>query len=326
MPASQQHEVLRPRHQISPQAYLLDWAMSLSIRPIATLATDSPGAMLAIRKLFRLTGAVIARTPDNVHITPVQTPQVRGEWVCSPQAGSARKVVLYLHGGGYFFGSAAMHRQITWRMSRVLRRPVLAIDYRLAPRHSFEDWRDDAVQAYEYLLARGYAGKDIIISGDSAGGHLTLVLLQTLRDRGLPMPGCGVCISPWTDLSDESASRRTNAWRDPMIPARAVRLLSARLSLNRSPYDPLVSPLHGDFHGLPPLFVLVGSTEVLRDDARRVAVRAQESGVAVRYEEWHRMPHVFPIFAAILPEGRSAFRHIARFVQTLEKPALARVA
>ncbi len=316
-------QVQRPRQSISPQAYLLDWAMSLSIRPIATVATDSPAAMMIVRKLFRLTGAVLERTPGNVHITPVQTPAVRGEWVCAPQATSARQVMLYLHGGGYFFGSASMHRQMTWRMSRVLRRPVLAIDYRLAPRHSFEHWRDDAVQAYEYLLARGYASRDIIVSGDSAGGHLTLVLLQTLRDRGLPLPACGICLSPWTDLSDESASRHSNAWRDPMIPARAVRLLSGRLARDRSPYDPLVSPLHGDFHGLPPLCLLVGSTEVLRDDARRVALRARESGVEVHYEEWHRMPHVFPIFAAVLPEGRSAFRHIARFVQALERRVVA---
>lgn len=321
MPES--HEAVRPRHRISPQGYLLGWAMSLSIRPIASLGTDSPRAMLAIRRIFRLTGAVLARTPDDVHVTPVKTPQVRGEWVCAPQATSARQVMLYLHGGGYFFGSASMHRQITWRMSRELRRPVLAIDYRLAPRHSFEHWRDDAVQAYEFLLARGYASQDIIVGGDSAGGHLTLVLLQTLRDRGLPLPRCGICISPWTDLSDESASRRTNAWRDPMIPARAVKLLAAHLARNRSPYDPLVSPLHGEFHDLPPLYVLVGSTEVLRDDARRMAMRAHESGVSVHYEEWHRMPHVFPIFAAVLPEGRSAFRHAARFVFALERSALA---
>lgn len=310
--------ILRPRERISPQAKILGWTLATTVRPLATMATRSPSAMLGLRRLFRATAGVFARTPEQVLVTSVQAAAVRGEWVYAPEAAGSRQVLLYLHGGGYFFGSAAMHRQITWRMSRALCRPVLAIDYRLAPRHTFEHWRDDAVQAYEHLLARGYRGEDIIIGGDSAGGHLTLVLLQTLRDRGLPLPAAGICLSPWTDLGTGSASITRNAARDPMIPAITLRLLSSYLLQDRDPRDPLVSPLHGSFAGLPPLCVLVGSTEVLRDDARRLAVRAREAGVRVHYEEWHRMPHVFPIFAGVLPEGRSAFRHIARFIATVE--------
>lgn len=315
-------DILRPRQQVSPQAYAIDWAMSLSVRPLAHLTVRSSSGLLTLRRLFGATSPLLARVPSRVQVLPVRTPQVRGEWVRVPSAAGSRQVVLYLHGGGYFFGSAAMHRQVTWRMSRQLRRPVLAIDYRLAPRHTFEDWRDDAVQAYQYLLARGYEGKDIVISGDSAGGHLTLVLLQTLRDRGLPMPSCGVCISPWTDLSGDSPSIHGNARRDPFIPPSALQFISRFLTRDRSPYDALVSPLHGSFTGLPPLYVLVGSTEVLRDDARRMAAKARAAGVRVHYEEWHRMPHVFPLMAAVLPEGRSAFRHIARFVAEIESPVL----
>lgn len=311
-------DIVRPCTQVSAQAYAIDWAMSLSIRPLASLTVRTPTGLLALRKVFRLAGVALARIPSRVHVTPIHTPQVRGEWVCAPRAAAGRQVVLYLHGGGYFFGAAALHRQVTWRMSHALARPVLAIDYRLAPRHTFEHWRDDAVQAYEFLLARGYAGKDILISGDSAGGHLTLVLLQTLRDRGLPLPSCGVCISPWTDLSGDSPSIQANADRDPFIPVAALQFITRFLSRNRSPYDALVSPLHGNFAGLPPLYVLVGSTELLRDDARRMVARAQAAGVEVQYEEWHRMPHVFPILAAVLPEGRTAFRHIARFVAGVE--------
>jgi len=111
-----------------------------------------------------------------------------------------------------------------------------------------------------------------------------------------------------------------------MIPAPKLRTLSQFLLRDRDPYDPLVSPLHGDFTGLPPMFILVGSTEVLRDDSRRLAACAQAAGVPVRYEEWHRMPHVFPIFAAILPEGRSAFAHMREFVLGVEAERQTRVA
>lgn len=312
------HPISRPVDQASLNATALDWAMSLTIKPIAHVATRSPATMLALRKAFRLTGAVLARTPRHVSIQPIAADHVRGEWVVAARAAQAERVVLYLHGGGYFFGSASNHRQITWRLSHTLARPVMSIDYRLAPRHSFEHARDDAVAAYCHLLDLGYRGEDILISGDSAGGHLTLVLLQTLRDRGLPRPACGICISPWTDLTGTSASIAANAGRDPYIAAPALKLLSRFLTRHHDPYDPLVSPLHGNFDGLPPLYVLVGSTEVLRDDSRHLARRARDAGVHVQHEEWHRMPHVFPIFASVLPEARSAFRHIARFVAEVE--------
>lgn len=316
----------QPYIHASKQAHALGWLMSATVRPLASALVRSPNGLLALRKGFRLLGTVLERTPKSVSVTAIHQADVRGEWVRAANAHSASRVVLYLHGGGYFFGSGSMHRQITWRLSQSLARPVLAIDYRLAPRHSFEAWRDDAVMAYEHLLKQGYRGSDITIAGDSAGGHLTLVLLQTLRDRGISRPAAAICISPWTDLSCESLSLTTNDRRDPYIPSTALRFISGFLTRHRSPFDALVSPVHGDFRGLPPIYVMVGSTELLRDDARRMVARARAAGVHVTYEEWHRMPHVFPIMAAVLPEGRLAFRHMREFIARVETPALSLVA
>lgn len=311
-------DIQRPSQQQSRQAQAFSWAMAMTIRPLAHIATRSPMTMLAIRKAFHLTRPILANTPANTHVAQVLNAQVRGEWVCAAEARSAQQVVLYLHGGAFFFGSARGHRQMTSRLSASLRRPVLAIDYRLAPRHSFEDWRDDALQAYKYLLERGYSADNILVAGDSAGGNLTLVLLQTLRDRKLPLPRAAICISPWTDLTDQSTVQHVNALRDPFMPLEALRPLIKYLVGTRSPYDPMISPAFGDFTGLPPLCILVGSTEILRSDARLVAMRAKSSGVSVDYSEWHRMPHVFPLFAQWLPEGRAAFKHMHHFVAGVE--------
>ncbi|MEO6697855.1 MAG: alpha/beta hydrolase [Paraperlucidibaca sp.] len=310
----------------SKRAHALGWLMAATVRPLASTLVRSPEGLMALRKTFRGLGTILKRSPKAVRITPVHQADVRGEWVVAARAQEASRVVLYLHGGGYFFGSGALHRQVTWRLSDALARPVLAIDYRLAPRHSFEAWRDDAVSAYQHLLNQGYAGSDITVAGDSAGGHLTLVLLQTLRDRGISLPRAAICISPWTDLSGESLALTANSRRDPYIPANALRFISRFLTRNRSPFDALVSPVHGDFRGLPPIYVMVGSTEILRDDARRMVERARSAGVSVRYEEWHRMPHVFPIMAAVLPEGRLAFRQMRDFIVRVEAPALSLVA
>lgn len=310
--------ILRPRVRNSLQAHALGWLMSLSVRPIAT-GVRGPWSMRLIRQLYPITGVVMGGVPDHVQVTPVRRADVRGEWICPEDTRSPGKVILYLHGGGYFFGSAAQHRPITWRLADSLGRPVFSANYRMAPRYTFEHWQQDAVASYRYLLACGYRGEDITVGGDSAGGHLTLVLLQTLRDLGEPLPGCAVCISPWTDLSEVSVSRRGNDWRDPMLPPDVVRQLGRFLGGERDLRHPLLSPVYGDFRGLPPLYMVAGSTEILRDDARRTAVRAREAGVMVQYEEWHRMPHVFPLFAAVLPEARSAFRHITRLVEGVER-------
>ncbi|NUR86958.1 MAG: alpha/beta hydrolase, partial [Nonomuraea sp.] len=226
-----------------------------------------------------------------------------------------RKAVLYFHGGGYFSCSPRTHRPLTWRLSVAARRPVLALDYRQGPVHPLRASLEDAMDAYECLLRRGHEPGDVLLAGDSAGGHLTLATLLALRDHGLPMPGGAICLSPWTDLTD--APRRANRWQDPLLPAGRIRWLARRWTAGLDPRDPLVSPVLGDYAGLPPLMIVTGSTEVLREEAYRVALRARAAGVPVTYEEWPRMPHVFPILADVLPEARLAFRHLAAFVAAL---------
>ncbi|GAA3415495.1 hypothetical protein GCM10018952_40250 [Streptosporangium vulgare] len=121
-----------------------------------------------------------------------------------------------------------------------------------------------------------------------------------------------MCLSPWADLT--GAPRRVNRLLDPMIPAGRVDWLARRWTAGLDPQDPLLSPVLGDYTGLPPLMIVTGSTEVLRDEGRRVAERARGAGVPVMYEEWPRMPHVFAILADVVPEAREVYPHIARFL------------
>jgi acetyl esterase/lipase len=199
----------------------------------------------------------------------------------------------------------------------VAKRPVLALDYRQGPVHSLAESLSDAIDAYRCLLDRGYAPRDILLAGDSAGGHLALVTLLALRDRGVPLPAAAVCMSPWTDLSGDR--RQVNGWwQDPMLPASRIDWVAKRWTAGLDRRDPLVSPVYGDYTGIPPLMIVTGSTELLRDEARRVALSARENGVPVTYEEWNRMPHAFGVFADVLPEARLLFGHISRFLAAVE--------
>ena len=165
-----------------------------------------------------------------------------------------------------------------------------------------------------------------MLAGDSAGGHLTLSTLIAIRDRGLPLPAAAALLSPWTDLSCASQSHRHNRERDTLIPSRRVRH-AARCFANGMPLDdPRVSPLFAGLHSLPPLLIHVGDGEVLLHDATRLAEKAREQGVDVSLRIWRDAPHVFQLFAGLVPQGTWSLKEIGRFMQRhlgdVQKPEL----
>jgi epsilon-lactone hydrolase len=223
--------------------------------------------------------------------------------------------VLYLHGGGYVCGSPSLYRHFTWRIATAARTSVLVIDYRLAPEHPFPAALDDAAAAYRWLLATGVDPRRIAVVGDSAGGGLAFATLLKLRDDGLPLPAAAVALSPWTDLALSGASFTRNVKADPMINADDARQFAALYLAGADPRQPYASPLYGDLAGLPPTLIQVGSDEILRDDAVRIAERMRAAGRDVELEIWPRLPHVWHLMAPALPEAARAISRVGAFVR-----------
>ena len=230
-------------------------------------------------------------------------------------ASRADRHVLYLHGGGYVAGSPELYRNLLWRFADAAGAQVAALDYRLAPEHPFPAALDDAVAAWHGLLAEGADPRLAAVIGDSAGGGLALALALKLRDCGAKLPAAIVGISPWTDLALTGASLRNNARADPMLNADDVPHLAERYLAGADPRDPYASPLYGDPAGLPPTLIQVGSDEILRDDAVRMAQRMRDAGCDVSLEIWPRMPHVWHGFVSVMPEARAAIARIGAFVR-----------
>ena len=253
------------------------------------------------------------RVPADVICEKVNAGGVSAEWISAPGATPDR-VILYLHGGGYVVGSINTHRAMVSRIARASDARALAIDYRLAPEHPFPAAVDDTLAAYRWLLAQGYKPNKIVIAGDSAGGGLTLAALLAIREAKLPMPAGAVPISPWTDLEGKGESVRTRAARDVMVTQENLAHSAKQYYGSNDPKNPLVSPVYADFRGLPPMLIHVGDAEILLDDATRVAERAKSAGVKVDLEVWDDMPHVWHVFAKILPEGQQAIDKIGKFV------------
>lgn len=112
-----------------------------------------------------------------------------------------RRVMFYIHGGAYFFGSVDVHRYQLQRHARKLNARLYAPRYRLAPQFPFPCGLQDCLAAYLQLLASGQEPSTIVMAGDSAGGGMVLSMLCTLRDQGLPLPAGAVLLSPWVDLT-----------------------------------------------------------------------------------------------------------------------------
>jgi monoterpene epsilon-lactone hydrolase len=250
-----------------------------------------------------------------VRVVPVRAGGVTAEWL-TPKHAAKDRVLLYLHGGAWVMGSPRTHRALVADLARRAGVRALSLDYRLAPEHPYPAALDDAVAAYDWLLASGIEPGRIVVAGDSAGGNLALALLLRLRDVATPLPAGAVLLSPVTDLELGGASHATRKALDPFFAKADLRPFIAPYVGAHDPHDPYLSPLGADLHGLPPLLVHVGDHEVLLDDAVRLGERAREAGVEERTVVWSGMMHVFQIQALFLPEARRANREIAAFIRS----------
>ena len=285
------------------------------IAAILAMLAESPmgPSLVEMREAYNAFGALFP-TPSDVTLRPEQVRGVAAEWTSTPDA-SRERVVLYLHGGGYAIGSIVSHRHLAAQLGRTARTQTLAVDYRLAPEHPFPAAVDDALAGYRFLLEGGFAPSCIAIAGDSAGAGLTVATLVAAREAGLPQPACGVCISPWVDLEASGASMTTKAAEDPMVQREPLLQMAATYLGGSDARSPLAAPLHADLRDLAPLLIQVGSTEVLLDDAVRLAAAAGAQEVEARLEVWPEMIHVWHFFHPVLGEGRRALNTAGGYIR-----------
>lgn len=247
---------------------------------------------------------------------------VRGEWLTP--AGGARQggVIMYVHGGGYVSCSAATHRPITGALARLTSMRVLAVEYRLAPERRCPAALDDVVEAYRRLLGKGFAGEQIALAGDSAGGGLVLALLVRLRDEEFPAPACAVCFSPWTDMTGSGASVAANDGRCAMFRPESIAQFASVYLGGKAAKCESASPVFADLGGLPPVLLHVGSTELLLDDSRRVHKRIlaargwREPHAASRIRVFKDAPHCWQMLDGFVPEARRSLAEAAEFIRS----------
>lgn len=258
------------------------------------------------------------RCPAEYIYELVKTEQFVMEYLKPKQAVTGR-VILQLHGGGYIGPMKNIYRRFAVKYSQIsFGADVLTPDYRVAPEHPYPAALEDAVCAYEWLLAQGWFSEQIIVAGDSAGGGLAMAFCHYLSNHGRQLP-CGIiAMSPWTDLTASGESYDTNYERDPLFGKTRDSLIYNRDYVgDHDPMDEYISPMFGDFRGFPPMLIQVGSYEMLLSDSVDVAAKARGQGVKVRLSIYDGMFHIFQMAAKMLPESRKAWVEIGKFIEIL---------
>jgi epsilon-lactone hydrolase len=246
----------------------------------------------------------------------IPPPPVDGEWLRTAES-AADGAVLYLHGGAYVFCSPRTHRVLTSRLAVETGLPVLAPKYRLAPEHPFPAALDDALAAYQWLLAQGIPATRIVVAGDSAGGHLAATLAAELCRTGRPAPAGIVLFSPWADLTCELSLEWDRECRDPYIVPALGRRFGMLYAGEHDFEDPRLALLRCTTTGLPPFLIQAGGADALRSDAEHLAEVLAKIGVTCELQIWSGQMHVFQVLHMLVPEARAALREAGRFVRTV---------
>ena len=315
----------------SPQARALSRLAWHSVRPAIGVAARvpiaGPTALRVVRTAMNSSLAALSPVPRGTQTTTVRTRfergQVRGEWVHEarrhggslPSPSSNRSILYYLHGSGYLVCSPRTHRGLVARLVRRSGIGAFSLDYRLGPQHRFPAGGDDAVRGYRWLLDRGFAPEQIIVAGDSAGGHLAQDLIAANHRDGVGQPRAMLLMSPLYDPSFETAcALERSGVRDPYIDAAAAARLMRMYTGGADPDHPRMRVALTADMKLPPTLIQFGDREVMADDARAIHANILAAGGSSVLQPWRNQGHVFQMFPYFTQDSRTALREAKDFL------------
>lgn len=255
----------------------------------------------------------LMKLPGDVLAESIKINGIYAEWII-PENPPEEKLLMYIHGGGFISGSCHTHRVHVAKFAQGCGIKSLVFDYRLAPEYPFPAALDDCMEVYKWLLGKGYDPENILIGGESAGATLTLSLLLALKKNEINLPKAAFSISPVTDLRCEADSFRYNAKKD-VAPMNSWKIWTEYYIADNDPANPLLSPQFGNFTGIPPLYICVGTHEIHLDDCENMAALALRHGVDVTLRKWKKMIHAFPLLSPLFPEAKMALQEICDFVK-----------
>lgn len=303
-----------PPGGISPEAQKA-WAGLIQM----PLPGDNPEQLAAVREFTsRGDDAEFAKYSTTHTMEDRTLGGVTTLWITPRQMRHPDKVLIFIHGGAWVINSRKTQLPLQCALADDLGVRVVSVEYRLAPEHPYPAAVDDVVAAYTEVLTQ-YRPENVGIFGTSAGGGLTLATLLRLKAEGRPLPGAAAPLCPGADMTHSGYLFSAVGLNDPILTPRDIDACMRAYVGNADPKDPQVSPVFGDYSGIPPLFLLATTAEIIGSDAIRVAEAARSRGVDVTLLVSDGMWHVPIANGTGVPEQQRAYdQALAFFRRTLK--------
>eukprot|EP01084_Bolivina_argentea_P039997 73901_1 len=228
-------------------------------------------------------------------------------------------VIIEVHGGGYCVLSSRKNFGFAETLSKLTGCIIFLLDYKLAPEYPIPFCVNELIILYEYLLNNlNISSTNIAMTGDSAGGGMILLALQSIKYgnnkyKKLPQPSCVWLNSPWCNLANDNESNIKNKQNETMMGYPLLHNMAdwsvgnkdkyLNLIANNNKKNEIYSPMYGKFNGLCCMYFMVGMEEILLDDSLICAKKAFDAGVDVRCDVSPIMMHVWPSIVNIFPES-----------------------
>jgi acetyl esterase len=302
----------------------IDAATYVLLKDLARL--DPPNGQRVVgraRADYEELGPILDRTPRPMH--RVEDRRIEGP--CTARVYWPTRIAerapccVYFHGGGFVLGSPRSHDGLVRTLAEQTGAVFVSVDYRLAPEHKLPAAHDDALAAYAWTRANAAELRidpdRIVLSGDSAGGNLTIATAISARDAGMPLPRGLVPIYPATDMTRGFPSHRELGKRYFLTTEVLDWFTERFLVSDAQKRDPRLSPLFvTDLSRLPPTHVVTAGFDPLRDEGEAIATRLRESGVACTHRSEDGLIHGFVSMSGVLPEAELAVGRIADAIAT----------
>jgi acetyl esterase/lipase len=267
-----------------------------------------PARNAVVRRLVRAAMVLVPTvTVDGVDLTLIDRrtePRLRLR-VHRPRVPRSTAALLWIHGGGLVMGSPAQDDRLCAATARELGIVVVAVEYRLAPRHVFPAALDDCAAGWAWLQeAASWLGVDptrVAVGGQSAGGGLAASLVQRLHDSGGPQPAAQWLFCPMLD--DRTAARRELDGVGHRVWNNRLNAFGWGSYLGVAPGASSVAPYavparRSDLGGLPPAWIGVGDIDLFHDEDQEYASRLRAAGIDTTVEVVAGAPHGFEAWAA----------------------------